>query len=439
MKKFIPALVMMLFATIALFAGCASKTPTPNSTDPVIGNGGLSVIKGDYIYYVNGYESNETTKSSHANKEGQVKVSSIYMAKIQNGELSDKRQLVSKVGGFEYSDLYIFGDKLYFLTPNTKKDDTGAIRSDIITLCSVQLDGSRLTEIFTPTQYSSGAFSMKEVNGKVYAFVFDGATISQIELDNKNKVTQISADVTSFATSRDKTCYSENAQKTLDQSLDGYLFYSRSRNEQEGKNEGVGGNILERYNIATGEKTILSSNINTTTKVTNVEGGRLFYTKGESYYSMNSSFSSELRHTYMAVDGFTPLGKGENGEELGIIIKYNSKLYLQKLTDSVIPSDAFSEDNVDIIAVDQDLIIVKDSNSKILSISSKDKSTITMFEPADEQKLGDKFDFDGRYLTLVGSVTDYNSNYSYIVDTFGAAGGQTSATQIGTVVDSDKK
>ena len=84
---------------------------------------------------------------------------------------------------------------------------------------------------------------MKEVNGKVYAFVFDGATISQIELDNKNKVTQISADVTSFATSRDKTCYSENAQKTLDQSLDGYLFYSRSRNEQEGKNEGVGGNI----------------------------------------------------------------------------------------------------------------------------------------------------------------------------------------------------
>ena len=95
MKKFIPALVMMLFATIALFAGCASKTPTPNSNDPVIGNGGLSVIKGDYIYYVNGYESNETTKSSHANKEGQVKVSSIYMAKIQNGELSDKRQLVS--------------------------------------------------------------------------------------------------------------------------------------------------------------------------------------------------------------------------------------------------------------------------------------------------------------------------------------------------------
>ena len=94
---------------------------------------------------------------------------------------------------------------------------------------------------------------------------------------------------------------------------------------------------------------------------------------------------------------------------------------------------------MDIIAVDQDLIIVKDSNSKILSISSKDKSTITMFEPTDEQKLGDKFDFDGRYLTLVGSVKDYNSNYSYIVDTFGAAGGQTSATQIGTVVDSDKK
>lgn len=439
MKKFIPVLVMMLFATIALFAGCASKTPTPNSSDPVYGNGGLSVIKGDYIYYVNGYESNETTKSSHANKEGQVKISSIYVAKIQNGVLSDKRQLVSKVGGFEYSDLYVFGDKLYFLTPNTRKDDTGEIRSDIITLCSIKLDGSHLTEIFTPTQYSSGAFAMKEIAGRVYAFVYDGTTISQIELSNNNRVTTIAENVTSFATSRDKTCYSENAQKSLDSSLDGLVFYSRSRNEQEGLNEGVGGNIMEFYDIVLGKKTIISSNINTTTKVTNVEGGRLFYTKGDSYYSMDGSFSNEIRHTYVAVDGFTPLGKGEGSEELGILIKYDSKFYLQKLTDSVLPAEALSEDSLEIIACDQDKIIVKDSNSKILSISSKDKSTTTLFEPADEQTIGSKFDFDGRYLILLGSVTDYNSNYAYIVDTFNAAGGQTEATQIGTVEESDKK
>ena len=439
MKKFIPVLVMMLFATIALFAGCSSSTPTPNQNDPVYGNGGLSVIKGDYIYYVNGYESNETTKQTHANKEGQVEVSSIYVAKLQNGVLTDKKQLVSKVGGFEYSDLYIFGDRLYFLSPNTKKDDTGEIRSDIITLCSIKFDGSKLTEIFTPEQYSSGAFSMKEVDGKIYAFVYDGSKLSQIEISNKNKVSVVAEGVTSFATSRDKTCYSENAQKTLNSSLDGFLFYSRSRNEQEGKNEGIGGNILEKYDIVSGQKTIISSNINTTTQVTNVEGGRLFYKKGDCYYSSDSSFSSELRHSYVAVDSFIPLGKGESGEELGVVVKYNSKFYLQKLTDSVIPADALSDKDLTIISQDQDVLIAKDANSNILAIPTKDKSATTIFENTDEQTLGDKFDYDGRYLVMLGSVKEYKSNYSFLIDTYGSVGGQTGATQIGTLIDSDKE
>lgn len=435
MKKFIPILVVMLFATLSLFAGCASKTPTPASTDPVFGNGGLSVIKGDYIYYVNGYESNETTKNGHVNKKGDVKVSSIYVAKIQNGVLSDKKELVSKVGGFEYSDLYVFGNTLYFLSPNTKKDETGEVRTDIITLCSIKLDGSKFSEIYTPTQYSSGAFSMKEINGRLYAFVFDGEKLLQIE-PNNNRVTIIAEGVTSFATSLDKTCYSENAQNSVNTSLDGMLFYSRSRDEQDA----FGGNVFELYDINLGKKTILQSNIGTTVKVASVEGGRVFYTKDSCYYSMDSTFSNELRHTWVEVENFVPLGQGDRSEELGIVVKYNSKLYLQKLTDSILSQEnILSEENLTIISKDQDKLIVKDSNSKIISISTKDKSTTTLFEPEQDQTLGDKFDFDGRYIIMFSSVADYNSNYSFIVDTFGAAGGKISATQIGTNVDSDKK
>lgn len=438
MKKFIPVLVMMLFATIALFAGCSSSFGVPNSDDIVSGNGGLSVIKGDYIFYVNGYESNDTTKESHKNKEGKVEISAIYSAKLTNGEISDKRQLVSKVGGFEYSDLYIFGNKLYFLTPNTKKDDTGELRTDIITLCSVNFDGSKLTEIFTPEQYSSGAFSMKEIEGKVYAFVYDGDKLSQINLSDNNKVTTVAEGVTSFATSRDKTTYSENAQKNLDSSLDSFLFYSRSRTESEGSGESVGGNILEKYDIVSGDKTIISSNIANEITVTSVEGGRLFYKKGDCYYSISNSSTSETRHTYVAVDGFTPLGKGDSGSDLGIVIKYNSKLYLQKLTDSVLPKTPLSEDNLTLLSFDEDKLIVKDDDSNILALSVLDKATTTLFEKEEDQTLGDKFDFDGRYIVMLANVEDYDSNYSYIVDTFLAEGGQTSAVQIGNTVESDK-
>lgn len=438
MKKFIPVLVMMLFATIALFAGCSSRVDVPSSSDPVSGNGGLSVIKGDYIFYVNGYESNDTTKEGHKNKEGKVEVSSIYAAKLTNGEISDKRQLVSKVGGFEYSDLYVFGDKLYFLTPNTKKDETGEMRTDIITLCSINFDGSKLTEIFTPEQYSSGAFSMKEIDGKVYAFVYDGDKLSQINISDKNKVTTVAEGVTSFATSRDKTTYSENAQKNLDSSLDGFLFYSRSRTESEGSEASVGGNILEKYDVVSGDKTIISSNIASEITVSSVEGGRLFYKKGDYYYSSNLSSTSEIRHTYVSVDGFTPLGKGDNGSDLGIVISYNSKLYLQKLTDSVLPTTPLSEDNLTLLSFDGDKLIVKDENSNILSLSVLDKATTTLFEKEEDQTLGDMFDFDGRYIVMLANVEDYNSNYSYIVDTFLAEGGQTSAVQIGNAVDSDK-
>lgn len=439
MKKFIPVLVMMLFATIALFAGCSSRPDTPSASDTVVGNGGLSVIKGDYIFYINGYESNDTTKESHKNKEGKVEVSSINVAKLENGEMSDKRQLVSKVGGFEYSDLYVFGDKLFFLTPNTKKDSTGELRTDIITLCSINFDGSKLTEIFTPEQYSSGAFSMKEVNGKVYAFVYDGAKLTQINLSDGNKVTTVAEGVTSFATSRDKTTYSENAQKNLDTSLDNFLFYSRSRTEGEGSEEGVGGNVLERYDIVSGQKTkVALNNVSKEISVTNVEGGRLFYKKGDCYYSSTTLSTSEMRHTYVAVDGFTPLGKGESGSDLGIIIKYNSKLYLQKLTDSVLPTETLSDSDLTILSVDQDKLIVKDADSKISSLSVLDKATTLLCEPVENQTFGDKFDFDGRYVVLLANVEDYSSNYSYLVDTFSSLGGQTTAVQIGNVVESDK-
>lgn len=438
MKKFIPVLVMMLFATITLFAGCSSRPETPSATDAVVGNGGLSVIKGDYVFYVNGYESNDTTKESHKNKESKVEVSSINVAKLQNGEISNKRQLVSKVGGFEYSDLYVFGDKLFFLTPNTKKDSTGELRTDIITLCSINFDGSKLTEIFTPEQYSSGSFSMKEINGKIYAFVYDGGKLTQINLSDKNRVTTIAEGVTSFATSRDKTTYSENAQDNLDTSLDNFLFYSRSRTASEGSEEGVGGNILERYDIVSGQKTkIALDNISNEIKVTNVEGGRLFYKKGDCYYSSTTLSTSEIRHTYVAVDGFTPLGKGNDGIDLGIVIKYNSKLYLQKLNDQA-STNELSDSDLTILAVDGDRLIVKDADSKISSLSVLDKATTLLCEPVENQTFGDKFDFDGRYIVLLANVEDHSSNYSYLVDTVLSLGGQTTAIQIGNAVESDK-
>ena len=142
------AFAMILVVTLCFSAcgGLGRFNDNPDANAVVYGNGGLAVQKGEYLYFVNGYIN--TADVGETNNYGDIDQSAIYRVKLTGGKVVetnveydedgnlkvDKTQaindvdiIVPKVAGFEYSDLYIFGDYLYYTTPNNKKDNSGNI------------------------------------------------------------------------------------------------------------------------------------------------------------------------------------------------------------------------------------------------------------------------------------------------------------------------
>ena len=210
MKKILPAFVVLMLSLCLILSGCGqSKLATPQEWDQVLGNGGSCVTKGDFVYYVNGYESHNSFASTHENKLGEVEDSCIYKAELEDGKLVNKEVLVSKVAGFENASIYIFDDMLYFATTNVKKDAEGKVRSELLTFFKINLDGTELKEIYTTDTYSAGSFSFMGFDG-VTLLVFDGEKIVKINTSNNDKEIIVEK-ATSALLPVDNTCdkYSE--------------------------------------------------------------------------------------------------------------------------------------------------------------------------------------------------------------------------------------
>lgn len=104
-------------------------------TGEVYGNGGLSVVKGDYVFFVNGYMSADDMASKNDSYAAGEKVGALVVAKLDNnGEivlneddlLDDEyyQVLSDKLCGFEATSLSIYGDYLYFTSPCQQNDSS---------------------------------------------------------------------------------------------------------------------------------------------------------------------------------------------------------------------------------------------------------------------------------------------------------------------------
>ena len=78
--------VMMLLVITFCFSACGGLgrfDDNPNADDVVYGNGGLTVQKGDYLYFVNGYI--DTSSVGETNNYGDIDQSAIYRVKLTDG------------------------------------------------------------------------------------------------------------------------------------------------------------------------------------------------------------------------------------------------------------------------------------------------------------------------------------------------------------------
>ena len=152
-----------------MFVGCSKSTKfseNPASDALVIGNGSLAVTKGQYLYFVNGYTSYQEV--GNTNKEGKITYSGLYRIKLDENNnpvkveakqdkdgneifdgsrsLKDVDILASKVVGFEYMGIYIFGDYIYYASPNNEVDSNLEATTKYIDFFRRKLDRSGSAE-----------------------------------------------------------------------------------------------------------------------------------------------------------------------------------------------------------------------------------------------------------------------------------------------------
>ena len=263
------------------FGACSSSNAFkdgPSKDDIVIGNGSLAVTKGDYVYFVNGYKN--YSEVDDQNQEGKVTYSALYRIKMNekgNPESVDKKYdedgneifdgsralknvdiLASKVVGFDYVGLYIFGDYIYYASPNNGVNKDLQTETQYVSFFKRKIDRSGKAELLytTKAEGSKISYNMLEFDGNVYLSILDDTTLVVLK-NGKEKKEVKGVTGASFAT------YTTSQETVTDFNKD--IYYTRDLNEEKDSN--LSGNVLCKFNLSsmTNHDNIFSDNDSTIT------------------------------------------------------------------------------------------------------------------------------------------------------------------------------
>lgn len=435
MKKRLAFLTCLLLCFCLLLSGCSNLT-MPATDAKIVGNGDTVVQKGEYIYFANAYTGYSSVGSDVSNKKGEADVYSLYRVKSvdgkleydENGMVKNAELVVSKVVGFEYSNLYIVGDYLYFSSPNMHKTSSNEHKYDLISIFKVKLDGSGLKELYTTEQFS-GDWAVLEFGSDCFVITVENDQIVRHKIakngDLENKT--ILADGVSNAILPQNKNYANDKN----------IYFTCDRSEQD-TNLGLTGNYLKSVNICTGKIENICGVSDETYDLLAYDFGTLIYSKKN---NINTTiFAKDL-------DGETKLADWSNtsisnvkiaqvmGQGLKFVYTCNSKVVVQDFG-SLIPS-VLIDGNATIINIDEDCVYFTLDN-KISKISLIDKQIVDIYE---DSNMGSSFDFDGRYIYLFtqAKVNSTSTKYMHYIDTF-AIEQQTNveAKPLGVFKSSDK-
>lgn len=392
MKKKILSLLLIMFLSIGVFAGCnkIKLSGGPQTNDPVTSNGGMVAQKGDYLYFVNGYEKIENLEDGD-NDYNKVNHSAIYRAKTNNGILSydedgklkDVELLVPKVVGCENGSFFIFGDYLYFASPTTGKDSSFTVRFDLLDFFCCKLDGSKVKKLHETDQYTENAtFNMVSKDGKVYIEIFDGSKFTVLTVEgNKVKDKNVYAEnetVTSFVMPKVET-YNTSNNLISDNEL--CIYYTRELNESDVAENYLYGNVTVKLNVVTGQETILlRDNENGVTLIDYAENQLYFKAQHKNtvrpdYLVYHSDVNSVLA---VGTDSaFVPFETenvyvvpSDNGVFRGVILRSDNQLRMSNGYTNVV---SLYDGALTVLKVDGNYVYGYNSDNKLITIDLKSK------------------------------------------------------------------
>lgn len=252
MKKSILVLITLLVAVLALSACGSNFTGVKDFGGEVSSNGGFAVVKGDYVYFINGKGS-----SSDDNAFGSVVKGALVRAKLAdmkgNGTDVKCEMVVPKLFYTDYdyqtSGFYIFGDYVYYTTPSANKDKSGKVKNSVVEFTRTKLDGTD-TKVIYSTEGLGTPYKFVADGDKVYLTVY----VSETENDTTaNYLVTYSAD---------------GKQVTKSQAIDTYVFsaddaaadaYYKKKGHNEERDEDESFDEVYRYSlVGKGEVKVLS-------------------------------------------------------------------------------------------------------------------------------------------------------------------------------------
>lgn len=296
------AVLMVVTVMLTACNGTAFKpVEMPASATPE-GNGGNVVKYGEWLYYVNGYQSSTTGENTYQQVE--ARTAAIARIKIVDLEslfavydddkfttsssrtkeiariVAEKAEIV--VPKYYYSNnttttqingIYIFNDRLYMLTPNDELTAGGNSLTNQSVLTSFKLDGSDEQRHYT-FESNSAQVLFSEKDGKLLATYIMSSEIGCINVNEKSSVAKIEK--------------ISNAQMDVAGQA---VFYT---NEDK---------AICKLNAGEAEGKVLVSNekdSSVTYTISNVNNGYVYYTKAD---TNNSSVDGT--HVYYAKEGLT--------------------------------------------------------------------------------------------------------------------------------------
>ena len=153
----------------------------------VVSNGGFVIDTENYVYFINGVESNTANNTT-----GEV-VKGALMVAEKNGEtIGAPQTVVSKIiCSQDYSaGIYLFGNSLYYATPSTKKDSSGKVVNTHLEFYSSSLDGNSRTEYLRIASLTV-SFRIVEKDGSVFLVYYDTDSSSVVEYSFASKTSKV--------------------------------------------------------------------------------------------------------------------------------------------------------------------------------------------------------------------------------------------------------
>lgn len=182
-KKFL-LIVAALVLVLALFAGCGGTYHfepldgyDETSSAAVESNGGFVAKKGDWIYFINGVESNTSSNNYGSVTKGSlVRISAAALAA---GNYSSAEIVIPEIvydGNYD-AGIFIEGDYVYYATPNNTRNMQAQIENTWLNFKRARLDGSDVL---------SDNYAQLEIGKHAYRYVVENETVYLLYADTAN-------------------------------------------------------------------------------------------------------------------------------------------------------------------------------------------------------------------------------------------------------------